>query len=61
LLIRGLNPAISDDEYMQRAILIVAQVEGLMLFRLNQTTRNKEDQAVRNALRKVLVNLATVP
>jgi AcrR family transcriptional regulator len=61
LLIRGLNPAISDDEYMQRAILIVAQVEGLMLFRLNRATRNKEYQAVRNALRKVLVNLATVP
>ncbi len=60
LLIRGLNPAISDDEYMQRAILIVAQVEGLMLFRLNRNTRNKEYQAVRNALRKVLVNLATV-
>ncbi len=61
LLIRGLNPAISDEEYMQRAILIVAQVEGLMLFRLNQTTRSKEYQAVRAALRKVLLNLATVP
>lgn len=61
LLIRGLNPAISDDEYMQRAILMVAQIEGLMLFRLNRTTRNKEFQAVRDAVRKVLLNLATVP
>lgn len=61
LLIRGLNPAISDDEYMQRAILMVAQIEGLMLFRLNRTTRNKEFQAVRDSVRKVLLNLATVP
>ncbi len=60
LLIRGLNPAISDEEYMQRAILIVAQVEGLMLFRLNRT-RNKEYQAMRSALRKAITNLATVP
>jgi AcrR family transcriptional regulator len=61
LLIQGLNPAIPDDEYMQRAILMVAQIEGLMLFRLNRTTRSKEFQAVRDSVRKVLLNLATVP
>jgi AcrR family transcriptional regulator len=61
LLIQGLNPAISDEEYMQRAILMVAQIEGLMLFRLNRTTRTKEFQAVRDSVRKVLLNLATVP
>jgi AcrR family transcriptional regulator len=61
LLIRGLNPAISDDEYMQRAILMVAQIEGLMLFRLNQATRSKEFQAVRVSVRKVLLDLATKP
>ena len=60
-LIRGLNPAISDDEYMQRAILMVAQIEGLMLFRLNSATRREQFVAVRAAVRKALLNLATVP
>ena len=60
-LIRGLNPAIGDDEYQQRAILMVAQVEGLMLFRLNKDTRSAEFMAVRTALRKVLLALATAP
>jgi AcrR family transcriptional regulator len=60
-LIRGLNPAISDEEYMQRAILMVAQIEGLMLFRLNSTTRREQFMQVRGAVRKALLNLATVP
>jgi AcrR family transcriptional regulator len=60
-LIRGLNPAISDEEYMQRAILMVAQIEGLMLFRLNGTTRREQFMQVRAAVRKALLNLATVP
>lgn len=60
-LIRGLNPAISDDEYMRRAILMVAQIEGLMLFRLNSTTRRTQFMAVRGSVRKALLNLATVP
>lgn len=60
-LIRGLNPAISDDEYMQRAILMVAQVEGLMLFRLDKQTRREQFMAVRASVRRVLEALATVP
>ncbi len=60
-MIRGLNPAIGDDEYMQRAILMVAQVEGLMLFRLNQGARGAEFVAVRGAMRKALLALATTP
>ena len=60
-LIRGLNPAISDDEYMQRAILMVAQIEGLMLFRLDRDSRREQFMAVRAAVRKALLNLATVP
>ena len=59
-LIRGLNPAIDDDEYMQRAILMVAQIEGLMLFRLNKAERRAQFMAVRSSVRKVLLNLATV-
>lgn len=60
-MIRGLNPAIGDDEYMQRAILIVAQIEGLMLFRLNKAERRDEFMAVRASVRKQLHILATVP
>jgi AcrR family transcriptional regulator len=60
-LIRGLNPAISDAEYMQRAILMVAQIEGLMLFRLDKTARRDQFEAVRASVRKVLVTQATVP
>jgi AcrR family transcriptional regulator len=60
-LIRGLNPAIDDEEYMQRAILMVAQIEGLMLFRLNKAERREQFMAVRASVRKVLTTLATVP
>jgi AcrR family transcriptional regulator len=60
-LIRGLNPAISDAEYMRRAVLMVAQVEGLMLFRLNREARRAQFHEVRASVRKVLLNLATVP
>ena len=61
LLIRGLNPAISDSEYMQRAILMVAQMEGLMLFRLDRHKRRDEFLALRASVRKALLVLATVP
>ena len=60
-MIRGLNPAIGDEEYMQRAIMMVAQIEGLMLFRLSKQERREEFMAVRESMRKVLTNLATVP
>ena len=58
-LIRGLNSAISDEEYMQRAILMVAQIEGLMLFRLSRSKRRDQFEAVQASLRTVLVKLAT--
>jgi AcrR family transcriptional regulator len=60
-LIKGLNPAISDEEYVERAILMVAQIEGLMLFRLNRETRREPFLTVRAALRKTLLALATLP
>jgi AcrR family transcriptional regulator len=60
-LIKGLNPAISDEAYRERAILMVAQIEGLMLFRLNRETRREPFLSVRAALRKALLALATVP
>jgi hypothetical protein len=46
---------------MQRAILMVAQMEGLMLFRLDKDKRRAEFLAVRASVRKVLLMLATVP
>jgi AcrR family transcriptional regulator len=58
-LIRGLNPRISDEDTMQRAVLMVAQIEGLMLFRLNKAERPAEFIAVRESVRKVLTMLAT--
>jgi AcrR family transcriptional regulator len=60
-MIRGLNPALGDDETMQRAILMVAQVEGLMLFRLNKVERRAEFLAVRASMRKSLLTLVTAP
>ena len=60
-LIRGLNPAIGDDDYMERAVLVVAQVEGLMLFRLDRRARPEQFAAVRASVHKVLLSLATVP
>ncbi|MES2130200.1 MAG: TetR/AcrR family transcriptional regulator [Pseudomonadota bacterium] len=60
-LIRGLNPAIADEEYMQRAILMVAQIEGLMLFRLDRHRKRTEYMAVRAAVHKTLLALALAP
>lgn len=60
-LIRGLNPDIDDEQTMQRAILMVAQIEGLMLFRLNKAERQEEFLAVRASMRKALLTLATAP
>lgn len=58
-LIRGLDSAISEEQYMQRAMLIVAQIEGLMLFRLNKTERPEQFVAVSSAVRQALATLAT--
>ncbi|MCA1248536.1 TetR/AcrR family transcriptional regulator [Massilia sp. MS-15] len=60
-LVRGLNPAIDDEEYMRRSVLIVAQVEGLMLFRLDRRARPEQFASVRASVHKVLLTLATVP
>ena len=58
-LIQGLNPAISDEEYKLRATLIVAQVEGLMLFRYHRQTQKTEMLAVHAALKKSIMTLAS--
>lgn len=60
-LIRGLNPAIPDAEYMRRAVLMVAQIEGLMLFRLNRDAQREQFAEVRKSVRRLMLDLATVP
>lgn len=60
-LIRGMNPDISDEEYMQRAVLIVAQVEGIMLFRYHRHAQKTEMRSVFTALRNRVIQLATAP
>ena len=60
-LIDGLNPALGPDETMERAILMVAQIEGLMLFRLNKGERRAEFMAVRAAVRRSLIALVKMP
>jgi AcrR family transcriptional regulator len=60
-LIQGMSSEISDEQAMLRAILIVAQVEGLMLFRLHKHGKKNEVATIHAALRKAVMNLATVP
>ncbi len=48
-------------KYMQRAMLMVAQIEGLMLFRLKRDEQRVQFVAARSSLRKALENLATAP
>jgi AcrR family transcriptional regulator len=60
-LIQGMSPDMSDEQAKLRAILIVAQVEGLMLFRLHKSKERAEVDAVHAALRKAVLNLATLP
>jgi AcrR family transcriptional regulator len=60
-LIRGLARGLDDAQTMQRAVLIVAQVEGMMLFRLNKEKRRAEFASARASLRKAVIGLATQP
>ena len=60
-LIRGLNPAIDDEAALERAVLIAAQIQGLMLFRLDRHAHPAQFDTVRASLRKALLSLATVP
>ncbi len=58
-LIRGLSPKIADSEYMIRAALIVAQIEGLMLFRTrNGPKKQPELEGLEEAARQAVLRLA---
>lgn len=60
-LIRGMSSAISDQEYMVRAALIVAQIEGLMLFRVRNRPKRPELEGLEQAAREAVLRLATQP
>lgn len=57
-LIRGMSADISDAEYVIRAALIVAQIEGLMLFRARNRPRRPELEGLESAARKSVLRLA---
>lgn len=58
-LIRGMADDITDVQYMIRAALIVAQVEGLMLFRVRNRPRRPELEGLEEAARQAVLRLAT--
>lgn len=60
-LIRGLSPDISEREYMIRAALIVAQIEGLMLFRVKNGPKRPELAGLEEAARQAVLRLALAP
>ncbi len=60
-LIQGLSPAISDKEYVVRAALIVAQIEGLMLFRVRNRPKRPELEGLEAGARAAVLRLATQP
>ncbi|OWW19116.1 TetR/AcrR family transcriptional regulator [Noviherbaspirillum denitrificans] len=60
-LIQGMSPDISDEEYVLRAALIVAQVEGLMLFRVRNRPTRPELEGLEKAARQAVLRLATQP
>lgn len=60
-LIRGLNEAISDKEYEQRAALIAAQLEGVMMRVALRGVHPAEAQRLAAAARQSFIRLATEP
>jgi len=60
-LIQGLTPSITDQQYRVRAALIVAQVQGLLLFRLFNPARKAELAGVEDAAKEAVLRLAMQP
>jgi AcrR family transcriptional regulator len=60
-LIQGLSSEISDGEYVIRAALIVAQIEGLMLFRVRNRPKRPELEGLERAARQAVLRLAMQP
>lgn len=60
-LVQGLSAEISDSDYVIRAALIVAQIEGLMLFRVRNRPKRPELEGLENAARQAVLRLAMQP
>lgn len=60
-LIQGLSPQIPDEQYQLRAALIVAQIQGLLLFRLFNPARKAELAGVEQLAKEAVLRLAMQP
>jgi AcrR family transcriptional regulator len=60
-LIRGLSPNISDEQYQIRAALIVAQIHGLLLFRMTNTDKRSNLASFEKAAKDVVLRLSMEP
>jgi AcrR family transcriptional regulator len=60
-LIQGLSPQITDEQYQLRAALIVAQIQGLLLFRLFNPDNKAELAGVEQLAKEAVIRLAMQP
>jgi AcrR family transcriptional regulator len=60
-LIQGLSPTISDEQYQIRAALIVAQIHGLLLFRVTDPDKKSSMTSFEKAAKDVILRLSMEP
>jgi AcrR family transcriptional regulator len=60
-LIQGLSSTITDEQYQIRAALIVAQIHGLLLFRMTNPDKKSNLAAFEKAAKDVLIRLSMEP
>jgi AcrR family transcriptional regulator len=60
-LIQGISPNISDDQYQIRAALIVAQIHGLLLFRVTHPDKKSTMTSFEKAAKDVILRLSMEP
>mgnify|MGYP003384324712 CR=1 FL=1 len=60
-LVHGLVPDISDEEAMQRSMVIVGQLFGSMAFRPHKMTKRADVLKLRTSLRETILSIATAP
>ena len=60
-LIQGLSPRITDEQYQLRSALIVAQIQGLLLFRLFNPDKKQELAGLEQLAKEAVIRLAMQP
>jgi AcrR family transcriptional regulator len=60
-LIQGISPNISDEQYQTRAALIVAQIHGLLLFRMTDPDKRTNLASFEKAAKEVIFRLSMEP